>query len=76
MVFQVIIVGSRGWKIDVSFFRQQQFLGSIFRDHISRVVRGSSDCTNLMYRTEFSTVSRIQVRDGTSIAERNYLWQR
>ena len=76
MVFQVIIVGSGAVQIDVSFFRQQQLLDAIFIDHISRVVSGDGWTIQYMYRTEFSSVRCIQVSDGTSIAERNYLWQR
>ena len=75
MVFQVIIVGSGAVQIDVPFFRQQQFLGAIFINHISAVVSCGSDCTHLMYCAELPSVRSIQVSDGVAITERNYLWQ-
>ena len=76
MVFQVIIVGSGAAQIDVPFFRQQQFLGAVFIDHISAVV-GCGGCTVCyMHRAKLSSVRRVQVSDGIAITERNYLWQR
>ena len=76
MVFQVIIVGSGAVQIDVPFFCQQQFLGAIFIDHISAVIRCCGCTICYMYRAEFSFVRSVQVGDGIAITERNYLWQR
>ena len=76
MVFQVIIVGVGVNQIHIPFFRQQQLLGAIFIDHVSRVVRCDGWTIQNMYRAEFSTIRCVQVGDGIAITERNYLWQR
>ena len=76
MVLQVIVVLVIVCQVDVPFFRQQQLLRSVFIDHIPAVVSRSGRTVYYMYRAEFSTVSCIQVCDGITITERNYLRQR
>ena len=76
MVFQVIVIRVGVRQVNVPLFRQQQFLGAVFIDHVSAVV-GCSGCTVCyMYRAEFSSVSGVQVSDGIAITERNYLGQK
>ena len=76
MVFQIIVVRVGICQIHIPFFRQQQLLASVFIDHIPAVVRCGGRTVYHMHRAELSSASCVQVGDGTSITERNYLWQR
>ena len=68
MVFQVIIVGTIG-QVHTTLFRQQQLLDAIFIDHIAAVIlRGGCTIDN-MHRTEFRSIRRIAISDGTAVTE-------
>ena len=76
MVFQVIIVGGGAIQVDVPFFCQQQFLGAIFIDHISAVVRCCGCTIYYMHRAKLSSISCVELGDIIAITECNYLEQR
>ena len=75
MVFQVImvLVVSQG---DITLFRQQQLLASVFIDHIPAIVRCGGRTACLMHRAKLCAIRCIQIGYRIPVPERDLTWQR
>ena len=70
MVLQVVVVLAVG-QSKVARFRQQQFLHTVFIDHVAAIVRCGGCTIDDMLRTELGSVGCISVFDSTSVRERD-----
>ena len=75
MVLQVVVVLAVG-QSEVTGFRQQQLLHTVFIDHVAAIVRCGGRTVDDMLRAELGSVGGIGVFNGASVSERDLAWQR
>ena len=74
MILQVVVVLAVG-QGDVAGFRQQQFLHTVFIDHVAAIVRCGGCTIDDMLGAELGSVGCISVFNGASVRKRDLAWQ-
>ena len=75
MVFQVVMVLAVS-QSNITLFRQQVFLASVFIDHIPAIVCRGGRTPYFMNRAKLCAVCRIQIGYRIPVPERDLTWQR